>query len=441
MKKYIITGGKELSGSLDVLGSKNVATKLIVAASLTSDEVVLHNVPQISDVSIMLDIVKKIGGTVKIDNHTIRVQYKDITDTTIPLELGGKVRPSSMFIAPLLARCKKAAVPNPGGCRIGARPIDRHIEGLQKMGATIHYSSDDGYFYGTTSGLVGADYTFEKNSHTGTETLIIAAACANGKSVIHNAAAEPEIDDLINLLNAMGAKIVRVDSKTISIEGVETLHGAEYSIMPDRNEVVTLAITSALTGGKLWINNVQKEHISEFITNYQKAGGLMEEKDGKVRFYIGESIKPVDVLTQPHPGFMTDWQGPWAIFMTQAEGESVLHEAVYEYRFGYVDQLIKMGAKINFFNPHVENPESFYNFNYNEETKDYQHAIKIQGKTPLHNAILSITDLRAGATLVIAALIAKGRSVIYGVEQLERGYEDFQTRLKMLGADIEMLEE
>lgn len=430
-----------LSGEVSVSGSKNVVLKAVIAACLTSEVVEIKNVPLISDFFVMLDLVKEIGGKVRLSGHSVKIQVDKIDSTRIPLDTGAKIRTSSMFLAPLLARKKEALIPNPGGCRIGARPIDRHIEGLYAMGAVSKYNSRDGYFHVKTNGLVGAKYKFEKNSHTGTETLIMAAVLAKGRTVLENAAEEPEIDDLVNLLNSMGAKIKRSGPRTIIIDGVDKLRGTSYEIMPDRNEVVTFALLSALTGGKIYIKNVQMENIKNFLEVFNKAGGKWDLKHSKVRFYMKNGVNPENIITAPHPGFMTDWQGPWAIFMTQADGTSTIHETVYENRFGYVEELKKMGASLEIYRPQVKNPESFYNFNYIEEDKNGKHALKISGKTTLHNAVLTITDLRAGATLVIAALIAKGESIIYGIELIERGYEAFDKRLKDLGADILTLDE
>lgn len=444
MKKYIIKGGNKLSGEISVSGSKNVVLKAIIAACLTREPVVVKNVPLISDVFIMLELVKEIGGNIKLSGHSIRIHVENIKSIKIPLEMGAKIRTSSMFLAPLLNRKKEALIPNPGGCRIGARPIDRHIKGLEAMGADSKYNSRDGYFHVKTNGLVGAKYRFEKNTHTGTETLIMAATLARGRTILDNAAEEPEVDDLISLLNSMGAKIVRTEPRTIVIVGVKKLHGTSFTIMPDRNEVVTFAVLSALTGGKIYIKNVQMTTIRGFLNAFKKAGGKWETGDSKVRFYIEQEIKSMDIVTSPHPGFMTDWQGPWAIFMTQANGTSTIHEAVYENRFGYVDELKKMGADLEIYQPKIQNPREFYNFNYRlpagRQGKNGKHGLKIQGKTNLHNAVLNISDLRAGATLVIAALIAKRESIIFGVEYLDRGYEAFDRRLRELGADIEDIE-
>ncbi len=440
MKKYVVRGGNRLAGGVAASGAKNAVLKAIVAACLTSDPVEIKNIPLINDFFVLLELVREIGGKVTLVGHTVKIEVKEIKNIKIPLEMGAKIRTSSMMAAPLLARRGEALIPNPGGCRIGARPIDRHMEGLATMGVESHYSSSDGYFHLKTKGLKGTTYRFSKNTHTGTEFLILAAVLANGVTTIENAAEEPEIDDLIALLNQMGANIKRKKARTIIITGVARLHGTSYTIMADRNEVVTFAVLSALTGGKIYIKNVQTKHIEAFLSEFRDAGGVWEEKEQGIRFYMKNGTRATDIVTQPHPGFMTDWQGPWAIFMTQAKGVSTIHETVYESRFGYYEELAKMGAELFLFTPKVSAPEKFYNFNYSKETET-QQGLRIKGPTPLHNAVLSISDLRAGATVVIAALIAKGESIVYGAEILERGYESFDVRLRALGADIKVTED
>ncbi|MBI2031193.1 MAG: UDP-N-acetylglucosamine 1-carboxyvinyltransferase [Candidatus Levybacteria bacterium] len=437
MEKFIIKGGQKLKGVTSVSGSKNMALKALVAACLTEEKVVIKNIPLISDFMIMADIIEEFGGKVNISGHTATVEVKEIRNIDMSLDKAAAVRTSAMFMAPFLARNKRALIPNPGGCRIGARPIDRIIDGLTKMGIHANYNSRDGYFHLEVKGKInGASYRFSKNTHTGTETLILTSVLSEGQTVLENAAQEPEVDDLINLLNSMGAKVKRVKPRTILIEGVGNLHGTTFEVPADRNEIVTLAIAAVLTKGDLLIRNINSRGISEVLKVFDKCGGgFKEEKEG-IRFYNKGSISPTEIETSFYPGFMTDWQGPWAVFMTQAGGISTIHETIYESRFGYVDELRKMGAKIEFFNPKVKNPEKFYNFNYGDNRPEHKHAIKIEGAIRFHNAVVDISDLRAGATLVLAALIAYGETVIFGVEHLDRGYEQFEERLNKLGAKI-----
>ncbi len=441
MEKFVINGGIRLSGRISVSGAKNVALKALVAACLTDEEVIIENIPLISDFFVMADIIEHLGGTVVVNDHSAKIVVKNVSSTTISLEAAAEIRTSSMFISPLLARLGKAVIPNPGGCRIGARPIDRTIDGLRQMGASIRYNSEDGYFHASAKMLTGTGYQFAKNTHTGTETLLLAAVLAKGETVLDNAAQEPEVDELITLLRQMGANIQRTNDRKIVIQGVSKLHGATFRVSPDRNEIVTLAVASIVTNGDIIIENVAKQGLLAFLEKFLQAGGGFEEQEGGLRFYAKRTLKPTDVTTSSYPGFMTDWQGPWAVLMTQANGTSIIHETVYESRFAYVSELKKMGAHIELFNPVIENSEAFYNFNLADDKTENFHAAKIVGQKKLHNAAVTISDLRAGATLVVAALAAGGESVVFGVEHLDRGYERFDERLQKLGADIKRIVE
>lgn len=441
IEKFIVTGGNVLKGTVTVSGAKNAALKALVAACLTEDEVTIHNVPLISDFFEMIEVIKGLGGNVTLEDHTVRIHMKQFSSSTISLKETAKSRTSAMLMAPLLARTKEAIIPNPGGCRLGARPIDRHIEGLKQMLATIEYDSKDGYFHAKTQGLEGTTYRFDKNTHTGTETLIIAAALAKGTTILQNAALEPEIDELIALLNAMGAKISRSNLREITIEGVAKLHGAEFSISPDRNEIITFAIGAILTKGDVFVSQVKIADLQEFLEKLDEANAGYEEKDGGMRFFYKGELQPTNITTSIYPGFMTDWQAPWAVLMTQAQGTSTIHETVFENKLGYANELKKMGAEITFFNPDVANKQELYNFNLADDKPEYYHAISISGPTPLHDAVVMMLDIRAGATLVLAALAAKGETVISGVEKLDRGYENFETRLASLGANIKRIQE
>ncbi len=436
MEEFIVTGGKSLHGTISVAGAKNVTLKALVAACLTSEEITLDNIPLISDLFVMVDIMKHLGVHVAISGHTLKIKAQKFKNTTISLENAVKARTSAMFIAPLLARIGAATIPNPGGCRLGARPIDRTISGIKTMNVSITYSSDDGYFHAQTKGLKGSTYKFEKNTHTGTETLMLTSVTAKGKTILENAAEEPEIDELIAILNGMGAKIKRSGFREITIVGVDKLHGGEFTILPDRNEIVTFGIAALITKGDITVKNAKKIDLEAFKKTVLKSGGGYEETKDDVRIFYKGKLLATDVETSIYPGFMTDWQAPWAVLMTQASGMSTIHETVFEYRFGYVKELKRMGAKIEFFNPVVADPEKTYNFNLEDDKPDYFRAIKITGPIDLHNAVVEVTDLRAGATLVLASLIATGQTSIFGVEQLDRGYENFDERLRKLGAQI-----
>ncbi len=437
MEKFIINGGKKLKGEISVSGSKNVALKALVAACLTDEEVVIENVPLISDFLIMAEIIKELGGKVTIRDHEVSIRLEKFKKNKISLDKAAEIRTSFMFLAPLLIREGKAVIPNPGGCRIGARPIDRIVDGLRNMGVDIDYISEDGYFHATRSskGLSGTKYRFVKNTHTGTETMILAAVLAKGKTVLENAAQEPEVNELIGFLVKMGAKVKRTALRTVVIEGVKKLHGARFRVSPDRNEIVTFAVSAVITKGDIFIKDIQREGLTDFLNTLEKAGGAFEERKNGIRFYYKGELNATDVATSFAPGFMTDWQGPWAVLMTTAKGVSTIHETIYENRFSYVNELKKMGAHIELYNPKVNNPNKFYNFNIKDDN-NYFHAEKIFGPTRLHNGVIDVADLRAGATLVLAALIAKGQSAVFGIEHLDRGYEQFDKRLKSLGADI-----
>lgn len=442
MEELVVTGGTPLRGEVEVSGSKNVALKAVVAALLTDEEVVVEDVPLISDLKMMVKIARHLGANASLgEDHILKICAQKISRFQVPLEMGARLRTSVMVAGPLLSRFGEAVIPNPGGCRIGARPVDRQIEGLKALGAQISYSEKDGYFRAKAQRLSGTTYKFAKNTHTGTETLIMAAVLARGKTTLLNAAQEPEVDDLINLLNQMGAKIKRVKVRQIVIEGVKNLSGTNYKIMFDRNEAVTLGVAALVTGGDILVKNAQTKFLKSFLGKLKKAGGGWEPRNAGIRFFWQKPLKAVSVATAPNPGFMTDWQAPWTLLMTQAKGVSQIHETVYENRFQYVQELEKMGAKIEFFNPKVKNPTQVYNFNWEDNRPEYFHAVRVLGPTKLHNAVLNISDLRAGATLVLGALSALGESYISGVEHLDRGYENFEGRLKRLGAKIKRLKD
>ncbi|MEK7571674.1 MAG: UDP-N-acetylglucosamine 1-carboxyvinyltransferase [Patescibacteria group bacterium] len=477
METFVITGGKKLEGTVTVTGAKNAALKVLVVACLTEEKVTIHNLPLIADVFVMLDIMKELGAAITLSGHTVTVQLKQFKQSSISLEKAALARASTLFIAPLLARTGEAIIPNPGGCRLGARPIDRTVEGIEAMNVAITYNSKDGYFHAkahcddlgkrpidrTLQGLshMGTDisydkeerkyhakgflqatnYHFEKNTHSGTETMIIAAALAQGTTVLENAAEEPEIDDTIALLNQMGGNIKRTGTRQITIVGVEKLHGTEFTISPDRIEVATFAIAAVITGGDILVKDGQKAAIEPFLDKFKQTGAGYEIQDKGIRFYANGTLKSVDVTTGVHPGFLTDWQAPWAVLMTQATGDAIIHETVFEDKLRYVKDLKKMGAKMTLFNPTVAEPEKVYNFNLEDNRPEYFHAVKISGPTKLHNAVMKALDIRAGAAVVIAALAAEGTSTIFDIDKLDRGYEKFEERLSALGADIKRVQE
>ncbi len=436
--QYVVNGGKPLAGVIEVAGAKNVALKLIIAALLLRGKTVLENVPRIRDVSALLGIINQLGGTARfVGEHTIEIE-NTLTSYVVPIELAARIRVSFLLMAPLLHSFGKADVPNPGGCRLGARPVDRLVESIREFGGTVDYSSEDGYYSAQGLSLRAGSYTFAKQSHTGTEFVLMLSCRVRGKSVIKNAAHEPEIDELIIFLNKAGAHILR-KGNNIEIEGRENLSAVHQVIGSDRNEAVSFIVLSALFHGAIAVKNVNTKAIVTFLHHCQKAGISYNHSDHDtvLRLQMPEHIAPTDVVTSPHPGFMNDWQPLWAVLMTQALGLSTIHETVFEQRFGYVDELIKHGAHIEYFDPSVANPNLLYQFDVPAGTTPLNQAIRISGPVKLHNAVTRMTDMRAGACLLFAALKSTGTSVISGAEQIERGYEHLIERLRTLGADIQ----
>jgi UDP-N-acetylglucosamine 1-carboxyvinyltransferase len=436
MAKYLVEGGIPLKGSVKIFGAKNSAFKLMLAASLSDSPSEISNICFIRNVYLVKELLESLGGSVGFsENRTAVVHASSLNKSEVSAELGKESRASAMAIPILLHRFGRAKVPLPGGDSIGARSLDRHYDGLSALGAKVKVTGD---FIEVESpqGLVGTTYTFAKNTHTGTETLILAAVLAKGTTVLKNAAQEPEVDDLISFLNSMGARINRIKEREIEIEGVSKLNGARYKVMPDQNEAVTFACSALATKGDILVEEAQIEHLEAFVSKVKEALGGVEEVQNGIRFFYKEPLKATDVTTAPFPGFKTDWQALWTTLMTQASGESVIHETIYESRFAYVEDLKKMGAKIVLFNPPVGNPNEVYNFNLTDVKENSFHAARVVGPTKLHGTNLKVNDIRAGATLTLAALIANGQSVIDEIEFIERGYENLEGRLASLGAKI-----
>ena len=435
MAKYIIDGGIPLYGSVRLGEAKTASFKLMIASLLAAGETRLLNFSHINDVYLTRDIITSLGGRVRsAGERTWFIDSSCLRSFTIDRKFGADSRASSLFVGPLLHRFHKAVFPLPGGDKLGNRPLDRHFAGLQALGAVVKFQGSMCEI--SSPQLRGAAYTFAKPSHTGTETLIMAAVLAAGKTVIHNAALEPEIDDLIAFLNQMGAKIKRTRHRTIAIIGVPKLQPTIYRIMPDRNEAVSYACAAIATKGDIVVENARTHHLEAFLDKLEAVGGGYDTGNFGIRFYYRQPLQATDVITGPHPGFMTDWQPLWAVLMTQAEGQSVVHEAVHPNRFQYVDGLIRMGARIDKFNPSVPDLAKTYHFNPADDHPEYHHAIRITGPTPLKAGNMDVPDLRAGATFVLAALVASGRTTLNHIEHIERGYENLETRLQAIGAKI-----
>ena len=432
---FQITGGTPLYGSVRVGGAKNASYKLMIAALLADSESRLLNFSHISDVSLVSNIIDYLGGSVRqAGERALFVNPQEMSSHTINGKHGAQGRFSTMFIPALLHRFGQAVVPAPGGDKIGKRSLDWHFDGLKALGAEIIW--ENGMYIAKANQLKGTNYRFTKNTHTGTETLIMAAVKAEGRTILENAAEEPEIDDLIAFLNNMGAWIRRKPNRVIEIEGVKQLKGTIHKVMPDRNEAISYACAALTTKGDIVIEDLPADLITSFLEVIDQIGAGYEVGPYGIRFFDKGPLSATKITTAIHPGFMTDWQPLMATVLTQCQGESTLHEVIHSNRFQYVDALQKMGADIEYFNPKVTKPEEIYNFRLEDDRPEYYHAIKVTGPTALKSGNFEVADLRHGATLVIAALAAQGTSTISGIEHIDRGYETLDEKLQSLGAQI-----
>lgn len=434
MTSFKIIGGTPLKGTVRLGGAKNASFKLMIAAACGEGESRLLNMSQIGDVDVTYKTLEAIGVKCsRPGDNTVYLVGNGLSTDTIPSFTGEKTRAATLFAGLLLNKKGRAIIPLPGGCALGERSIERHLDGFRAMGATV-LCNDQGIEMVTKDGLHGATYRFSKKSHTGTEALIIAGVLAKGKTVIENAAHEPEIDDLIEFFNKMGGSVKR-DQDSIIIEGVDTLHGATHHVMPDRNEAVSYATMAIATRGDIIVEGALSDHLTSFLAKLDEIGGCYEISKYGIRFYYNAPLIATDLLTAPEPGFMTDWQPLWTTMMTQAKGVSQVVEAVTQHRLAFTTQLNQMGAKIEYFDPAPPNPSVFYEFNI-PETTPYPHAVRVTGPTPLHGTNMIVPDLRGGATLVMAAIMATGESVIDHIELIDRGYAHFDERLRNLSANI-----
>ncbi|MDD4937837.1 MAG: UDP-N-acetylglucosamine 1-carboxyvinyltransferase [Candidatus Shapirobacteria bacterium] len=440
MSRYIITGGKKLQGEVSIRGAKNASYKQIIASMLSSQTTQLTNIPCISDIKITESIAKHLGSEVNYcGEHCIEIITKEIKNHIVPQGTGIKSRSSFMFSAPLLARTGQAIVPTPGGDRLGDRPLDRLIDCFSKM--NIHTEETKTNLIFKTDKIKPVHYIFKKPSHTVTETIIMAAVLTEGETILENSAQEPEIDDLITMLNSMGAQIQRdsIDLGKITIQGVNCLNGTKHQTIPDRNEIVTFACAALATKGSVSILRCNPKIVNTFLETIKTMGAKIELGEDEINVSWEKPLKAINIETGPQPMFMTDWQSLFSILLTQSIGCSSIIERVYPNRFQHIGNLQKMGAKIKFFNPNIENPDTFYQFNRESDNPNYFHGVKIYGPTKLKPANFIIDDLRAGASATIAALTADGVSTIDGVEFIERGYEKLAQRLSALGANIEYI--
>lgn len=435
MAGFKIIGGTPLKGSVKLSGAKNASFKLMIAAALGTGESELNNMSKIGDVDVTAQVLEKIGiGISRPNDRTIRINSNKISTDTIPQVGGKKTRAATLYAGVLLHKNGKAVIPMPGGCSLGERPIERHLQALESLGVIIERHSQ--HMVLRTNGLIGTEFTFSKKSHTGTEAMIIAASVATGKTIIKNAGLEPEIDDLISFLNKMGANIKRKGSgETIEIIGASKLGSATHTIMPDRNEAVSYGCMALATKGDIIVKEAKEEHLRFFLSKLDEIGGKYEIAKEGIRFWHDSPLTATDITTAPEPGFMTDWQPLWTTLMTQANGVSHVIEAVHNNRLQFTTELNRMGARIRLYNKQVDNPEEFYEFD-NPESSDNFHAAAITGPSPLVGCEMTVPDLRGGATLVMAAIIAQGESIISGIEHIDRGYEHFEERLTQLTARI-----
>lgn len=416
MKKIIINGNKELKGTIRISGAKNAAVAIIPAAILTDEEATICNVPEISDINSLEEILNFLNIDVKRATETMIINPKNMENKVIPAEISSKLRASYYFMGALLAKYKYVEMNFPGGCKIGSRPINLHLEGFKKLGATVKEEGDK--YIIKAEKLKGSQIYLDVASVGATINIMLAATKAEGLTTIENAAREPEIVNIATFLNNMGAKIVGAGTSVIKITGVKKLTKGFAEIIPDRIEAGTYTIMGALLGNPLKISNIIPEHIEALTSKLKEAGANIEIEADSIICQKTENLKPVNIRTYYYPGFATDLQQPFSVFLTQCKGTSEIEETIYENRFMHIEYLNKMGANIT--------------------TKD--RIATIHGKTPLTGQEVIATDLRAGASLVIAGLIANNTTTIEKVEHILRGYEGIIEKLINVGADIKIEE-
>lgn len=428
----VVRGGRPLKGEVIVRGAKNSISKIMVAALLTDEPCILRNVADIEDVHVVKAMVEALGGEVALDTKrgTVRIAAKKLKTVSPEAlhKIAGKSRIPILFAGPLLHRLKEALVPELGGCQIGSRPVDFHLKALGELGASIKDVPDG--FYMTASKLVGTKIHLDYPSVGATEQVLLAAVRAEGKTELSNAAIEPEIMDLVAVLQKMGA-IISVDTdRAITVVGVPTLHGFDHTAITDRIEVASWACAAFVTNGKIFVKNAKQHEMMTFLNKYRQVGGEFVIKDDGIEFFRGATVNAIALETDVHPGFMTDWQQPFTVVLTQLPGASIVHETVYENRFGYVEALNRMGAQIQLFKECLGGRHCRFG------QQNHLHSAVVTGPTTLHGAELTIPNLRAGFSYVIAALAAEGESTLHNIGLIRRGYESFERKLKALGAQI-----
>ncbi|OGY65807.1 MAG: UDP-N-acetylglucosamine 1-carboxyvinyltransferase [Candidatus Harrisonbacteria bacterium RIFCSPLOWO2_01_FULL_40_28] len=426
--KFIVQGGNALHGEIRLSGAKNAATKMLVASLLTDEECVFDNFPDIGDTHITIEFCKTIGSEIRLEGSRLITKTPTIKTSRVP-SLPRRNRIPILALGPLLARTHEAYVPVLGGDKIGPRPVDLHLQALRALGAEV-IEKDGGYCAEARGGLRGGRIHFSYPSVGATENAILAAVLACGKTTIVNAAVEPEVIEIIKMLQKMGAIIEIGTNRTIYIEGVKKLRGVMHRVISDRNEAVSFASLALATGSKIKVIGALQDHLITFLNNVRRVGGEYEIVPDGIVFWGKGPLCGMEIETDTHPGFMTDWQQPFVVVLTQAKGVSIIHETVFEDRFGYVDDLNAMGANIKIFSKCLgESPCRFNGMGF-------RHSAVIYGPTKLTGVPLAVRDLRSGITHLIAALTADNQSVIDGIEEIDRGYENIDERLRILGADI-----
>lgn len=427
---WTVEGGVPLRGEVRVSGAKNSITKLLVASMLTTEPCIFHNVPYIGDSQITRAICEALGAECKeLPPRTLQVQTAQLRTSEVPLGLGTYNRLAIMMVAPLLHRTGQAVIPMAaGGDRIGPRPVNFHLEGYRHLGASVEVR-EDAYCIKAEQ-LYGTEIVLPYPSVTTTENLLLAATVAKGRTFLRNAAVEPEIIDLVICLQKMGAIIDYNTDRTFVVEGVPALSGATHDIMPDRIVAASLACAAVASGGDVFVRGARQIDMVTFLNTLRRVGGQFAVAPDGIRFYREGPLKSIALETNVHPGFMTDWQPPLVLLLTQAEGMSVVHETVFEDRFGYVAELHKMGADMALYDACLGGgPCRFH-------ASNYRHSCVIKGPMRLRGAHITVPDLRAGFTYLIAAILAEGPSTIEGIRHIERGYENLEDSLRRLGVQI-----
>ena len=429
MEAFRIAGGQPVSGSVELSGAKNAASKMMIASLLTDESVVLHNVPRQRETRITEEILHAVGSKTQWDGHTLTATFDHPAKSAVR-GLSAKNRVSVLAIAPMLHRMGEVYVPLVDGDRIGPRPVDWHVMALEKMGARIE-EREDGWVAVASKRLQGALIELPYPSVGATETAILSGVLAEGRTMIRNGAIEPEVQELLKLLQKMGAIIEMGAGREIEIVGVERLHGCEMTVLPDAIEAASYACIALGTKGEVFVKDAVHDHMMTFLNAVRRIGGEYEVLPDGIRFWSPRPFQGLKIETDTHPGFRTDWQAPFVVVLTQAEGTSVVHETVYESRFGYVDMLRDMGADITLFSNCLgELPCRFNGGNY-------KPSAIINGPTPLRAASIVIPDIRAGLGFVIAALVADGTTMLRGIEHLDRGYERLEEKLLGLGVHLD----